>query len=309
LDEDDFGMPMPPPPFNEETIENDHTSKKELLRKPAMMKPGDNITDKWLLVHSPILLNALRAVIKYSFLPMAMRPGMAKKRGIGDNIDLKTSDLTGGNFPYPYTDLYYSKDDLLEYKTKPNETRLRHTNEYNAECDRHIDILIDYLYRQEKINLHQVEADWKRDKPVTTFGSLFLLMRPGCDVYVKEHGCLNAYVVDGWGGGTVRSDLVEEYQILVWNLQFNGSYIVKKSKTIEIPQFDGVREITSLPLYPTRFHEEMVGQLSLREQLVMRGKKFVDLAKGAAFREYNGTGLESKSKRVCLLVCSCTAPG
>jgi hypothetical protein len=308
LDDEDYGIPMPPPLFDEDGAGNSRISKKELLPEPATVKPGDTITDKSLIIHSPILLNALRTVIKYSFLPLAVRHGVVKKRRMGDHIDLKTSDISGGTFPFPYTDLYYSKDDLLEYKNSLNETKLRHTNQYNSECDRHIDILVDYLYKQEKINLHQVEADWRREKPVTTFWSLFLLMRPGCDVFVKEHGCLNAYIVDGWGGGIANSDRVEEYQIVVWNLKFDGNSIVKKPKTIEIPPFDGVREITSLPLYPARFHEEKIDQPSLREQLVMRGKKFVDLAKGAAFREYNGTGLESKSKRASLSACGSTAP-
>jgi hypothetical protein len=287
--------PPPPVPFEVLFDESNRTLKKEPLSKPAILKPGDTVSEKSLIIHSSILLNALHTVIKCSFLPVAMT-GKQQPRRVGDS-DTKTSNLSGGIFPFPYTDLFYHKDDLLEYKNSSNSTKLRHTREYNDECERHIDILVEYLYSQEKINLHHVEADWKMETPVTTFESLWLLMKPGADVYVKEHGSINAYVVDGWGGGIVNSSLVEEYQIVVWNLNFNGTNIMKQSKTISIPPFDGNREITSLPLFPIRFYKEKQGQISLEEQLVQRGKKFVQLAKGPAFREYNGTGLESKSKR------------
>ncbi len=255
--------------------------KREASSKREAFSPGDKVRMTKLVIHSPFLLNALRTVIAYSSL----------------RITEEKDSLREGIFPYPYEDLYHYKDALLDYKKNHHPTKERHTEEYNTECDRHIDVLIDYLYSQQKVNLRQAEERWSREVPTTTFHSFWLLMKPGSDVYIKEHGLLNSYVVEGFNGGVSESGKPNNYTVLVWNLAFNGTHVTRVSQGIEVPVFDGEREISSLPVFPIRFHERGHGA-SLREELLQRGKKYFDLVKGPAFRSYTGLGLDTGLRRV-----------
>jgi hypothetical protein len=76
----------------------------------------------------------------------------------------------------------------------------------------------------------------------------------------------------------------------VWHLAIVGTKLQRRQKVIHVPIFDSEREITSLPLYPIRFHKDPLGGPSLEEELVQRGKRFFELVKSPAFREYSGRG-------------------
>lgn len=58
--------------------------------------------------------------------------------------------------------------------------------------------------------------------PVTSFATLWLFLKPGTDVYVREDdGTLNAYVVDEVRGGVTEKDgkrVSRNYSVSVWNL-------------------------------------------------------------------------------------------
>ncbi|RAL09607.1 ATP-binding protein [Aspergillus homomorphus CBS 101889] len=200
-----------------------------------------------------------------------------------------TTNLENGVFIYPFTDLCLYKDRLLAYKSDAaHETRLRHSPEYNALCDKHIDVLVRYLYAQPTIGLKEAEDLWAQPIPKTTFKALWLLFRPGAEVYVHEHGKLNAYVVESVEGGTEWSDVYrrpQPYEVKVWNLNYDGRYLTRTVKLINILVFDGEREIRSLPLYPTRFAEDPV---TLHRNLVARGERFVRIMKKPTLQEFTG---------------------
>jgi hypothetical protein len=250
--------------------------------RPVRLHKGDRIGDRYLIIRSLLLLNALRAVISYSSEPPS-----------GDK-----DSLNEGYFPFPYRDLCQYKNELLEYKTS-HPSRERHSDAYNAECDSHIDALIDYLYSQNEIRLKEAEERWNRRNPTTTFGSLWLLMRSGSNVYAREQDQLNAYVIESMIGGPKRNGRADPYTFRVWNLEFDGRVVSRTMKSITIPVFDGERDITSLPLFPVRFHRDEPGQQPLRDQLIERGEKYLQLVKGPSFRQYSGRGLDASMQTVC----------
>jgi hypothetical protein len=243
---------------------------------PVKLQKGDEVSDRFLIVRSLLLLNALRAVINYSSVPPS-----------GDD-----DSLNEGKFPFPFRDLCQYKSELLDYKVN-HPCRERHSEAYNSECDSHIDALVDYLNSQTDIRLKEAEERWSKRHPTTTFGSFWILMKSGSDVYAREHGQLNAYVIESMLGGPKKDGRADPYTFQVWNLQFNGSVVTRTMKSITIPIFDGERDITSLPLFPIRFHQDDPGQQPLREQLIERGKKYMQLVKGPEFRQYSGTGLDA----------------
>jgi hypothetical protein len=249
---------------------------------------GDVVGKTSLYIHSPFLLNALRSIIKYS-----------SKAPSGDVTD----ELKDGVFLHPYADLFYHKQELSDYKKETTGPRANHTPEYNAECDRHIDLLLEYLDQESSVQLKSLEAKWAKKVPTTTFAGFWLLMKPGSDVYVEEDGRLNAYVVDSVSGGIDNlsqgqwSISAQSYSVHVWNLKYDGKFIKRMSKFIYVPVFDNERDIMSLPLFPTRFQDKIDGG-ARRKQLIERGEKVFRFTKGPAYLEYTGLGLKPGWKKV-----------
>ncbi|KAJ5650644.1 ATPase AAA-type core [Penicillium longicatenatum] len=241
----------------------------------------DTIGSPVLFVHSPILLNALKAIIGCQALPDMIEP-------VEYRAKLVESDLGRGQFVYPFTDLHHYRERLLQYKEEVSEI---HDNEYSATCREHIDILFEYLDNLPETGLKSAELLWKDETPRVTFSSLWLLLKSGADVFVQEEGKLNAYVIESFEGGVQwHSPFARSlpYTVNVWNLNFNGQYLGRSVRQVKIPVFDGPREINSLPLFPVQFHVEEDPQNPLREQLIDRGKKFVNMVKTPTFQEYNG---------------------
>ncbi|KAF2236170.1 P-loop containing nucleoside triphosphate hydrolase protein [Viridothelium virens] len=261
--------------------ENVTLPKKGSKAAPKLGK-RDVQGDTVLHVHSASLLNALRAVVKYS-----------SNAPIHGKVDI----FKEGAFPYPYHDLFHYKEDLMAYKTPTVGLRAMHTSDYNEECDRHIDILIEYLYNEPTIQLAAFEAGLKKATPTVTFAGFWLLVKPGCDVYVSEQNQLNAYVVDSVGGGVNHASysrwavMPSSYSVRVWSLVFDGKVIRRKSKIIQVPVFDNELDILSLPVFPTQFHDTH-DEGARRKELIARGKQFFAYSRGPAYLEYTGIGLK-----------------
>ncbi|KAJ6118654.1 hypothetical protein N7471_013274 [Penicillium samsonianum] len=241
----------------------------------------DTISSPVLYIHSPILLNALNAIIDCQ-----SRPDRIPR--VEYRVDEIESDLGQGRLVYPFTDLHYYRERLLQYREEVGET---HDSEYTTTCQEHIDILVGYMDGLAGIGLRNAELLWNNEVPKTTFTSLWLLLKPGTDVFVQEQGKLNAYVIESFSGGVpwgLHNARSRPYLVNVWNLNFDGQVLSRSVKEVSISIFDGQREITSLPLFPIKFYVDEDPQNSLRQQLVDRGKRFVKMVKAPTFQEYNG---------------------
>ncbi|KAJ5774987.1 ATPase AAA-type core [Penicillium paradoxum] len=246
---------------------------------------GENLFDTIgypiLYIHSPILLNALHAIIEHQSIPDQLPRVEYNARNI-------ESDLERGRFVYPFTDLHHYRGKLIQYREDVGET---HDTEYTTTCKEHIDILVDYLNGLTVFGMRDVDLLWTNEVPKTTFASIWLLLKPGSDVFVQEQGKLNAYVIESVSGG-VRWGYANErslpYIVNVWNLNFDGQVLSRSVKEIDIPVFDGPRDITSLPLYPIQYHVDEDPEHSHRQQLVDRGKRFVRMVMIPTFQEYTG---------------------
>lgn len=272
--------------------------KKDTTKDQSDIRIGhdDIFGQSTLEVHSMPLLDALKAVVEFQ----------SPDEGEYDRgfrlAEENSTHLESGRFQFPYLDLYHHMDELIAYKSKINGPRQRHSAEYNKECDRHIDILINYLVDQPIIALSKATIAWSQKVPITIFGWLWLLLKPGSDVYVRERGHLNAYVIESVDGiSRYSTERPKPYVVKVWNLDFDGKVFGRSSKTIWVPVFDGEREIQSLPLFPVRFHQDTEGEKSLRDGLIERGKKFFKLIKHPTYQEYTGPSSFSKARTVCIL--------
>ncbi|KAJ5725923.1 ATPase AAA-type core [Penicillium malachiteum] len=241
----------------------------------------DTIGKPVLQVNSPFLLNALKATIECQSRPDEFYPKQ-NSRGRTE------TDLGLGRLVYPFTDIYLHREKLVQYREKVGEV---HDDEYTATCKEHIDILLEYIYDLPEIGLKDAELLFSSEIPKTTFGSLWLLLKPGSDVFVREYGIINAYVIESVSGGLFDSgsSRSSSYCVSVWNLKYRGGkFLTRSIKTVYIPVFEYEREISSLPLYPIQFHVNEDPENPLRQQLIERGKRFVRIAKNPTYQEYTG---------------------
>ncbi|KAL9107257.1 MAG: hypothetical protein Q9227_007798 [Pyrenula ochraceoflavens] len=251
--------------------------------RKVLLRPEDQIHPDYVQVQSPFLLNSLRAVIQYTSI------------GLKDT----NSSLEKGHFGPPYKDLYFHLSDLRDYQ-KREDVRRRHGEDYNDQLAKHLDALEKYLYSRETLQLAQHEARWKMEqlgKPKTTFSGLWLLYKPGTDVYVYTEGSYNAYVIESAASEDGKDPMTSAspYVINAWNLCFDGRLLSRKIATFKINPFDGERNVESLQVIPTELYKRDTSEgRQLKADLIRRGKKYVELIKGPAFRECSGYGLFSR---------------
>ncbi|OJD34038.1 p-loop containing nucleoside triphosphate hydrolase [Diplodia corticola] len=260
-------------------------NKMSSVRENSEIEATDIVSSPTLYVRSKMLLNALKAVIEFqSIVPgrVTVVPGWTEKN--------EEASLDEGVFVYPFQDLYHCKDDLLAYQGRLDSEE-RHTTDYNHTCKQHIDVLVQYLYAQEGMNLKEVEGLFSAGK--TTFNCYWLLLKPGRDVYVRdERDQLNAYVIEtviGGPGVISGRQWAEAYTLLVWNMEFNGERLSRSTETVTVPIFSGEREIHTLPVFPTDNHKDDECGESLEESLFKRGQTYVEVVRSPSFQEYTGT--------------------
>ena len=89
------------------------------------------------------------------------------------------------------------------------------------------------------------------------------------------------------------------YQIEGKYLEYDGKIFGKGNLSIEQEAFKGPKPITSLACYPLRYHPDAS---SLREKLILRGKKFVAL-KGMNYLYHKGVRANTEyGMVVCILI-------
>ncbi|KAF3039787.1 hypothetical protein E8E12_009103 [Didymella heteroderae] len=273
-----------PPDTTARTKEFALNPPKKSSDKLTKLRESDWVSEPELKIHSPYLLNVIKSVVECS----AELPA-------GDN-----QGLDAGLFAYPYMDLYLHLDDILRYKSKTSELRKRHTEVFNRFADEHIDLLQTYLESQPTIQYKEAVARSSSSVSRTTFGTFWLLMKPGTDVYVREtDGSLNRYVLDRLSGGKFKdsrgNQVTVKYTAQVWNLILDNKAIHQYTRQIDVQVFDDERLITELPVFPVQYHDDHDGG-ALRKDLIARGRKYLAYAKSPCFLQYEGQGLKPGSR-------------
>ena len=240
-----------------------------------------SVASRKIIIFSMKLINALRDVIDYY-------PGCTL---LGEEVDVHE----------PYCMLVHYKDKLLWYK---DHHRPCHAPLYREECNRHIDLLLNFLEWYSGKALRDEQARWARDVPVCTFENLWLLYKPGEPGYrLREPGQYDPFITKVVQGG-LESNNLDGYLIEMWNINFNGFLVGRSIEYTYIGPFDGEKEIRSLRFFPERFYpvqrdKQHHGDKPLRERLIARGQNFWNLVKQrSCYREYNGKSASSPFNQV-----------
>ncbi|PMD40825.1 P-loop containing nucleoside triphosphate hydrolase protein [Hyaloscypha variabilis F] len=215
----------------------------------------------------------------------------------------------------PYAVLIHHLDELRMYKDRHP---VHHSHEYVKLCNEDIDILIGIVDKECGEDIRSERKRYQKSPPMATFENLWMLFKPGQDVYVADRegkvpipmrvACLerreqvslhySRYLGRpanrSWGLGEMGYPF--QYDALMWTVTgwgvgCTGNAMSAQRRDTSIEFFDGEREITSLMVYPKEFHSDP----DLENRFQMRGKRYWDLC-APAYRHYDGVTIADRGQ-------------
>lgn len=163
--------------------------------------------------------------------------------------------------------------------------------------------LVDFIKRSKMMKKMESEKmRYAQHPPKCTFDMLWMLYKPGTQVYSERNGELDGFIVKSIEPWNSNNGVSVTYKLTMWALDFNGSYMCRVRKIKYISWFDGEMDVTSLQTFP--IHLEIGSQsVALRparwDQLIKRGRKYWEfLKKGCVQVDYDGKLLSGTTYRV-----------
>ena len=240
-------------------------------------EPKQTVTK--LSIHSPMVLDALRAIVTY--YP-------------GSSLD----DQSLLMIEHPYWMPSHHRSQLLAYKNQHPST---HSQEYIDECNTHIDEVVRCLDQEHHDVFNQVRERLEQKDPVITYDTLWLLFRPGETIYARDGAHLDPFIVeelDYHEGMNQDFSKKREFTIAAWNIDSDGKDFGRSKRVFLLTFFKGEQKVSSLKCFPTRFHVDLEGEVPLRERLILRGKTFLEISKKPSYMEYTGLTIDAPRRKV-----------
>ncbi|KAI1129035.1 hypothetical protein F5Y10DRAFT_161676 [Nemania abortiva] len=162
----------------------------------------------------------------------------------------------------------------------------------NRYACKHISIVQQFVKERTQI---AVNAERERhSRGYATFDMLWLLYKPGADVYydhpnVGEH---EPYVIKGVAYPRING-ATSQYNISFWNMKADPEWVGPSVASCSIGRFAGERKITSLQAFPCDylgFMENMDDSDTdrMRNHFIERGKNWYDTRRGKRWHWYEG---------------------
>ena len=224
-----------------------------------------SMEEKELIIHSQPIIKALREIVDYY-------PGQSL---LGDTLSIKE----------PFSILVHFRKELQEYKDDSEDDETKH----------HIEVLLKYLQDNlgEKILLE--DQRYVKATPVATFEMLWMLYKPGMDVYANIDDQRGGFVVQSCVNVTENAKFGRPMplKVMMWYLDYDGRMMGRRPYEMSIIPFEGEREIASLKVVPAAFVDSI--DPAPRKKLEDRGEKFYGMLLGKQM-DYKGFSMVAKQK-------------
>lgn len=166
-----------------------------------------------------------------------------------------------------------------------------------------LECLVEFMEKDLRVLKHFEDASVEK----IAFSDLWHIFQPGVEVITVQHP-ISAYRILHVTGGrpflsppddkdeTAAEDFTKPYRIpekssdfvvSCYQIDFDGNKFGPVAQSFSIQKFDGLRDITTLPVYPLKFAKD---PSRVRETLLQNGKLFLDVCGGEHVR-YRGLNL------------------
>ncbi|TDZ30453.1 ATPase family AAA domain-containing protein 3B [Colletotrichum spinosum] len=265
-------VPPPRPPrqyynrFDDvyESSSSDSDEDEAYLQRPC------KIENTQMIIHSPYLLNALRATVEYY-----------------PQINLLGNSLI---VDAPYRVIVHHRDLLARYKFHQPPT---HSSEYARVTAEHIDVLLGFIEQAVGDSVRQEEERYARSVPVATFENYWMALRPGEVVYVNQDDLCQPLVVSSVTQEPTPNANVRNRQLAVmcWSMEMGPARMQRKMWQYKIPAWSGEQVIHSLEVMPARFHA--TDPQGTFQKHIRLGKLYWELLQRPTYMEYDGRLVQS----------------
>lgn len=172
-----------------------------------------------------------------------------------------------------------------------------------ATRNRHIKVLLNYLEPKYRKTIKPMED--RHQEGVSSFDTLWLLFKPGCDAYARVGGVLGGFVIRSAKQDVRRyvnpengDERIEpQWIITAWNLSYSRGKFGRVSHSFKIDKFEGEKEIISLEIFPSHYLDSS-DHFKTRNNMVTRGKAYFERTQNVPVHlGYQGPTWEPQQKR------------
>ena len=214
------------------------------------------------------------------------------KHAIRSSITYYPAQILTGNFiavDAPFKILWHCYHDLKkivdESQTEGDPPQIREDVESEgkdvATRNYHITTLLDFLKPTYTKSIKPSED--RHREGVSSYDTIWLLLKPGCEVYAKSGGMLAGFILSSTKEDSTRFSNAQRgddrweyfWTIKAWCLTYTSGKFVRTSRSFRISKFEGEREITSLAIFPARFLDAS-DNFATRKRLEARGRKYFE---------------------------------
>jgi hypothetical protein len=243
--------------YTAETKDTDKAAQKSTEEgSPSLSFSGR----QFIRIHSRSVINALQSVVNY----------YPRHPVIGDPIDIFE--------PYPI--LVHHREELAAFRERFSPEALQENEEEAKDCilkdtHEHLGYILDFLDDRFANKIRLEKERWAQPIPKVSFEMLWLLLKPGTDVYCDtDHLDSREPYVVSHVYISIYNKAVFEYTVRVWHLSGDEYYIHPAEREFTIRRFDGERPINKLDVFPCEYLENHTER---KAALIERGKLFFQL--------------------------------
>ena len=241
-----------------------------------------------MIIHDPIFREAMKSLIKYD----------------------PSQDLTGDEIhiglPWKMLMHYYEEIESLRDRLSNSDAASSETSETNWRMEnskkvQSINNILEVI-KGDYENVVRPELQNHTKSGVAEFSKLWLLFRPGEEVFATVNGKMAAFIVLAYhdhepGTSTTTHGPIKQFIVHMWNLRFVAGRLVRHTSKIAIDKYERTRQIHKLPVYPCKYGPKD----GTKQKLLERGQRFFEMIqKPHAYMKHQGLTRDAKPRSVSL---------
>jgi hypothetical protein len=220
---------------------------------PSVQRRGNS----FIRIYSRSIINALQSTVNYY-------PGQ----------DLVSRPV---EIQWPYAILWHHWKELKHFQAQfaQSEQSGGATECSVKETYRHLDLLFDFLDKKLGQDVREEYARWAQPVPKASFPMLWLLLKPGIDIYERdeESGDMEPFVLSSVVF-TPFDNSWDDYRLYTWYLENDATSIRPSSTHGSIDSYQGEKPIHELIRFPCEYLPDHAAR---KAELIKRGKLYASL--------------------------------